>query len=283
MAEIPALSLSHARLADALLPAVLDAACIQMRYFRAGTAVQTKSDATPVTVADQESEAVLLAALARLAPGVPVVAEEAAAAGRVPNLAGSGMAELFLVDPLDGTREFIADRPEFTINIALVRQGVARFGLIYAPAQGVLYATLNDSQAVELSIAPDADARRFAELRTHEIRSRAAPVAGLVAVASRSHGSAGTDAFLGQYTIAQRTGAGSSLKFCVVAKGAADIYPRVGQTMEWDTAAGQAILTAAGGSVTTLDGAPLHYGKHAQGFRNPDYVAWGRGPLPPQH
>ena len=282
MTAITPLSIEHYLLADALLPAVMTAARVQMRYFRAGTAVITKADATPVTAADQESETIILAALATLAPRVPVIAEEAMAAGQMA-VTGSGPgAELFLVDPLDGTREFIANRPEFTINIALVRDGVPRFGIIYAPALGVLYATLGEDQAIEAQVLPDAEVTRFADLATARIRSRAAPADGLVAVASRSHGSQATDAFLGQYKIARRTAAGSSLKFCVVAKGEADIYPRCGPTCEWDTAAGQAILSVAGGCVTTLDGVPLVYGKRDQKFRNPDYVAWGRGPLKPE-
>ena len=283
MAEPTALSLLHADLADALLPIVLAAARVQMQHFRAGTAVTTKADRTPVTEADQASEALIVAGLAQIAPGIAVVAEEAMAAGGVPEL-GSGLGrEFFLVDPLDGTREFIAGRAEFTINIALVRDGVPRFGTIYAPALGVLFVTLGDDHAVEAQMHPASKPERFADVGALTIRSRSAPPAGLVAVASRSHGSPGTDAFLGQYNVVRRTAAGSSLKFCLVAKGEADIYPRVGPTCEWDTAAGQAILAAAGGSVTTLDGAPLLYGKRATQFRNPDYVAWGRGPLPPQH
>jgi 3'(2'), 5'-bisphosphate nucleotidase len=278
MTSVHSLSISHATLADALLPAVFEAARIQMRYFRGGAKVVTKADTTPVTVADQESEVVLLAALRRLAPGIPVVAEEATAAGQVPKLNGSND-ELFLVDPLDGTREFIADRPEFTINVALVKGGVPRFGLIYAPAQSLMFVTLGEHQAIELEVAPDSSATRFSGLPMRQVRTRDAPTDGLVAVASRSHGTPGTDAFLGQYRVARRTAAGSSLKFCVIAKGEADIYPRVGPTSEWDTAAGHAIVSVAGGSVTTLDGGPLVYGKSRERFRNPDFVAWGRGPL----
>ena len=277
------LSIPQSVLADTLLPVVLAAARIQMRYFRAGTAVLTKTDASPVTVADQESEALIEKALAALAPNLPVVAEEAAAAGRVPKLNGDAGQEFFLVDPLDGTREFIADRPEFTINIALIRDGAPRFGIIYAPALGVLYATLGDGDAIEALVKPTAAVTHFAELDATRIRSRAAPADGLVAIASRSHGTAGTEAFLGQYKVKRRTSAGSSLKFGELAKGAADIYPRLGRTCEWDTAAGQAILVAAGGSVTTLDGVPLRYGKTADRFLNPDFVAWGREPLPPQY
>ena len=277
------LSLAHASLADAVLPSVLAAARIQMGYFRSGTAVITKADTTPVTAADRLSEAVILAALAQIAPSVPVIAEEAMAAGVMPQLGPEPDAEFFLVDPLDGTREFINGRPEFTINIALVRGGVPRFGLIYAPASGILTATLGDDHCVEAYVAPDAAVTRLAELTLNAIHTRTAPAAGLVAVASLSHNSPGTDAFLAQYTIIRRIAAGSSLKFCLVAKGNADIYPRVGPTCEWDVAAGHAILRAAGGTVTRLDGARFGYGNQAGRFRNPDFVAWGRSPLPPQH
>jgi 3'(2'), 5'-bisphosphate nucleotidase len=277
-----AFTLTTSALADALLPAVFAAARVQMRYFRSGAKVETKSDTTPVTAADQESEALLLQALARIAPHTPVVAEEAMAAGRIPDV-GGGTVDYLLVDPLDGTREFISDRPEFTINIALIQNRRPTFGIIYAPALGQLFATLGERHAVEVQVQPSSTASRFSDLATREIRSRAAPPEGMVAVASRSHNSPGTDAFLGQFKIQQRTAAGSSLKFCVVAKGDADIYPRVGRTCEWDIAAGHAILNSAGGSVTMLDGAPFLYGRSADRFRNPDYVAWGRGPVPPQH
>ena len=283
MSSATSLSIAHADLADKLLPAVMAAARVQMRYFRAGTAVSTKADTTPVTAADQEAEVLILAALAAIAPAVPVVAEELVASGVIPQLVSQKGAEFFLVDPLDGTREFINGRLEFTINVALVRDGVPRFGLIYAPAVGVLYATLGDGHAAEAQLAPDQTPQRISDLQPVAIHARPPPASGLVAVASRSNNSPGTDAFLGQYTIASRTAAGSSIKFCVVAKGEADIYPRVGPTCEWDTAAGHAILAAAGGSVTQLDGQPMRYGNHARNFRNPDFVAWGRGPIKPKH
>ena len=276
------LTVPHAILAARLLPAVMAAARVQMHYFRSGTAVTAKSDASPVTAADQESEALLVAALTSVAPGIPIVAEEAVAAGVIPDLTGAAAREFFLVDPLDGTREFVADRPEFTITIALVRDGVPRFGLIYAPALSLFYVTVGDGEAIEAHLTPADNVTAMTDLNAVPIRSRAAPVDGLVALASRSHGSAGTDAFLGQYRIARRTSAGSSLKFCALAKGDADIYSRCGPTCEWDTAAGHAILAAAGGSVTTLDGRPLTYGKKGTRFLNPDFVAWGRTPLPPQ-
>ena len=158
-----------------------------------------------------------------------------------------------------------------------------RFGLIYAPALGVLYATLNDASAIEARVNDIAAPGRFNDLVSSRITSRAPPVDGLVAIGSRTHGTSGTDAFLGQYKVKRRTSAGSSLKFGLVAKGDADIYPRLGPTCEWDTAAGHAILLAAGGSVTTLDGTPLRYGNAAGKYINPDFVAWGRQPLPPQY
>ncbi len=281
MPSKPSLSISHAALAEGLLPAVLAAGRTQLRYFRSGTAVAIKADRTPVTAADQESETILSAALTAVAPGVPVVAEEAAAAGETPVLDTSGSGAFFLVDPLDGTREFIAGRTEFTINIALVSNQTPRFGLIYAPALSQLFVTLDDERAFAAKLDVSAPARGLGDLAGRTIRSRAPESDGLVAVASRSHRTPGTDAFLGQYRIKDRKSAGSSLKFCLLAKGEADIYPRVGPTSEWDTAAGHAILTSAGGSVTLLDGAPLLYGKQSQKFRNPDFVAWGRAPLPP--
>ena len=272
-----------AHLVDALLPAVLAAARVQMHYFRVGCAVLTKTDASPVTAADHESEALILQALAHHMPGVPVIAEEAAAAGHLPSINQTPDLEFFLVDPLDGTREFVNGRPEFTINIALVRAGIPRFGLIYVPATGQLFATLGNHHAIEAHIDATQTAPRLADLNARHIQTRRPPSSGLVAVASRSNHAPGADAFLGQYTVIQRTSAGSSLKFCLVAQGAADIYPRVGPTCEWDTAAGHAIVSAAGGSVTQLDGQPLVYGNAAAKFLNPDFVAWGRQPLAPQH
>lgn len=258
-------------LASALMPAVLAAGAIEMRHYRAGVAVEQKSDASPVTIADREAEAVLVAAIAAAAPGIPIVAEEAVAAGRVPEIGR----EFFLVDPLDGTREFIEQRGEFTVNIALVREGAPVFGIVYAPACEELYVTLATSSAAFARIAPREEPVALADIGLAPIRTRMPDPFAMVALASRSHSNAETEAFLGRYRIAARTNAGSSLKFCCIARGTADIYPRLGPTMEWDTAAGHAVLVAAGGSVTTLDGAPLRYGNTARGLRNPHFVAWG--------
>lgn len=263
------------RLVEALLPAVLEAGRIEMRHFATGVAVETKADTTPVTIADHEAEAVLTAALNAVAPGVPVIAEESVAAGRVPAIDD----KFFLVDPLDGTRAFIKQSPEFTINIGLVTGNEPVFGIIYVPAMSLLFATLGPGRAVEATVAPEADGVKLAELDLKPLATRAPDPNALVAFASRSHAAQSTEEFLGRLPIAEKRKASSSLKFCLIARGEADLYARLGQTSEWDTAAGQAILAAAGGCVTTLDGAPLRYGKASDGFANPYFVAWAREPL----
>lgn len=263
-------------LADKLLAAVLEAGAIEMRHYAAGVTVDRKADESPVTAADREAEAVLLAALAGIAPDVPVVAEESVSAGQIPVLAE----RFFLVDPLDGTREFINKRDEFTVNIALVERGAPIFGIVYAPATADLYATLGPSRSVHGRVEPGCGARRLADCPLRDIRTRPADAAALVAVASRSHLTPETETFLARFRIASRRDAGSSLKFCLIARGEADLYPRLGPTMAWDTAAGHAVLAAAGGSVTELDGSALTYGLRVAGsmkdrLLNPHFVAWG--------
>ena len=260
------------RLVEGLLPAVLAAGRIEMRHFAAGVAVETKADATPVTVADHEAEAALIEGLSDVAPGVPVIAEEAVAAGRVPAVKDA----FFLVDPLDGTRAFIKRSPEFTINIGLVEGERPVFGIIYAPALDELFVTLGHDEAAAAHIAPDAQVTRLEDLSFKRLHTRQPQTGALVAFASRSHAAESTEAFLARLAISETRKASSSLKFCLIAKGEADLYARLGQTSEWDTAAGHAILAAAGGCVTTLDGAPLRYGKSDKGFANPHFVAWGR-------
>ena len=263
--------IDHMRLASALVPPVLAAGAIEMRHYRSGVTVEAKADHSPVTIADREAEAVLVAAIALAAPEIPIIAEEAVSAGRMPAIG----ATFFLVDPLDGTREFIEQRGEFTVNIALVLEGVPVFGIVYAPATEELYVTLGPDAAAMARVEPREGSVALADLHLAPIRTRQPDPSALVALASRSHSNAETETFLGRYHIAKRTNAGSSLKFCAIARGAADIYPRLGPTMEWDTAAGHAVLLAAGGAVTTLDGAPLSYGNTAAGLRNPHFVAWG--------
>ena len=265
-------AIAIAELADALLPDVLDAGRIQMSYFRSGTAVVTKPDNTPVTLADQESEERLLQGLRRVASAIPVVAEESASDGRIPAIGD----EFFLVDPLDGTREFIAGRPDFTINIALVRATRPVFGLIYAPARDELYFTRAPGHAYGAHVPIATSGAELARLPATRLQARTPPADGLVVAASQSHMNDATERFLGRFRTSNRIRIGSSLKFCLIAKGEADIYPRLGRTSEWDTAAGQAILEAAGGSVTLVDGTPMTYGHAERRFLNPDYVARGR-------
>ena len=266
------------RLARALLPSVLEAGAIEMRYYRSGVAIERKADASPVTAADREAEVVLLAALAHIAPGVPVIAEEAVGRGTVPPIADA----FFLVDPLDGTREFINQRDEFTVNVALVQGGKPVFGIVFAPALGDLCVTLGLARAGHARVAATTPASALGAVEFADIRTRRPDRAALVAVASLAHGATEADRFLAPYRVSARRNAGSSLKFCLLARGQADIYPRIGPTMEWDTAAGHAILAAAGGSVTELDGAPFIYGKADKGFLNPGFVAWGTPePIPP--
>jgi len=262
-------------LVEALLPAVLAAGRIEMAHFNSDVAVETKADTTPVTAADHEAEAVLTQALHSVVPGVPVIAEEAVAAGRVPQVEDA----FFLVDPLDGTRAFIKGSPEFTVNIGLVVARRPVFGIIYAPASAQFFATFGAGEAIEAHIAPDADASEFARCELQRLKTREPNKDALIAFASRSHASQSTDEFLQQLPIAEKRKASSSLKFCLIARGDADLYARLGRTSEWDTAAGQAILSAAGGCVTTLDGEPLSYGKREDGYLNPQFIAWAREPL----
>jgi 3'(2'), 5'-bisphosphate nucleotidase len=233
------------------------AAAVILDVYATDFAVRGKSDASPVTEADERAEAVIVEALCALAPDVPIVAEEAVAGGAVPQLGDW----FWLVDPLDGTKEFISRNGEFTVNIALVHRGVPVLGVVQAPALGSLYTGVVGQGAW----LEDAAGRR-------RIRCRAVPPEGLTVVASRSHGDAAAlDAFLSGRKVAALANAGSSLKLCLVAAGEADLYPRLGRTMEWDIAAGHAVLSAAGGDVTTTDHLPLRYGK--PGFENPHFVA----------
>lgn len=239
-----------------------------MDIYRDGFSVDTKADASPVTEADGAAEAIILAGLARLWPDIPVVAEEAVSTGDVPETDKV----FYLVDPLDGTREFISRNGEFTVNIALIDEGVPVAGVVYAPARGELFWGAKGKGAFRAAVKDGVIGSQ------EPLHVRAAPSA-VTAIGSRSHGSAETEEWLKQYVVNDFVAAGSSLKFCRVAEGSADLYPRHGRTMEWDTAAGDAILRAAGGLVTTLDGQPLTYGKRARedgaDFANPYFVAYG--------
>ena len=236
-----------------------------LAIYKRDFAVREKADASPVTEADEAAERLIVRELAMLSPDIPIVAEESFAAGNAPTALGN---RFWLVDPLDGTKEFINRNGEFTVNIALVEGGRPVMGVVYAPAIGRMFCGTVGVGATAQQVDADGD---LGEASPIAVRRPAAD--GLVVVASRSHRDAKTDEYLAQYTVKQLTSAGSSLKFCLVAAGEADLYPRLGRTMEWDTAAGHAILAAAGGTVETLDGKPLGYGK--PGLDNPHFVACG--------
>jgi 3'(2'), 5'-bisphosphate nucleotidase len=238
--------------------------------YNAGPNVTFKNDASPVTEADERAEAIILEGLSKAFPDIPVVAEESVAAGRIPDVEGKSF---FLVDPLDGTKEFINKRDDFTVNIALIEEGVPVAGIVYAPAKGTAWAG-GDGKIQKFQV--DAD---FNVTSRKDIGCRT-PSGDLTAVASRSHNSPETEAFLTEKGITSTKSVGSSLKFCLVAEGEADVYPRFGRTMEWDTAAGDAVLRAAGGMTVDLDGKPFRYGKtrqaHDSDFANGHFVAWGK-------
>jgi 3'(2'), 5'-bisphosphate nucleotidase len=246
-----------------LLPAIVDLALAAGRVilplYDAHAAPTTKADGTPVTEADTAAEGLILAGLADLTPDVPAVAEEMMAAGARPATGRT----FWLVDPLDGTKEFVARTGEFTVNIGLVVDGTPVLGVIHAPVTGETYAAAGGRATWAAAGAAPAP-----------IRARSRPASDVVATVSRRHGAGGPTArFMAENGVTGRLSVGSSLKFGLIARGLADIYPRFGETSEWDTAAGHAILAAAGGRVDDLDGRPLAYGK--PGFRNAGFVAWG--------
>jgi 3'(2'), 5'-bisphosphate nucleotidase len=250
----------RARLADSFVVIAQDAGARIMAFY--GTAsVEAKGDGSPLTQADLAAHDAILAGLAAACPDLPVISEEDAALAEA---APEG--PFILVDPLDGTREFISGNGEFTVNIALVDGGVPVAGVVHAPALGRTWVGALGAGA--RAAGPEGAPPR-------PIAVRAPDPAGLVAVASRSHRDADTEAFLATLAVAGLRSVGSSLKFCLVAEGEADVYPRFGPTMEWDTAAGQAVLEAAGGRVVCPDGSPFRYGKAGAAWRNGSFVAWG--------
>jgi 3'(2'), 5'-bisphosphate nucleotidase len=225
--------------------------------------VARKDDASPVTEADRRAERLILDAIrGEIGSDYPIVAEEAVDAGDIPEV---GDRPFWLVDPLDGTKQFVKRQGEFTVNIALIEHRRPLLGVVHAPALSGTYW----GSPLGAFAASDGDTPRA-------IACRVMPSTGAIAVASRSHRNAETDAFLARYDLADSISAGSSIKFCLVAAGKADLYPRTGRTMEWDTAAGHAVVRFAGGTVTDMDGRELLYAK--PGFENPHFVVRG---LPP--
>jgi 3'(2'), 5'-bisphosphate nucleotidase len=252
------------RMLEILQQSAITAGRAILDIYNAGPEVTHKPDCSPVTDADTTAERIILADLASAFPDIPVVAEEAVSAGFVPEISGKSF---FLVDPLDGTKEFISKNGEFTVNIALVENGVPVAGVVYAPALKRIFWGEKGIGAAQGSVDGDA-APKWTRLGV-----RACPDDGATVVASRSHRDQATEDYLKSVKVKSLCSAGSSLKFCLVAAAEADLYPRFGRTMEWDTAAGHAVLLAAGGKVVTVDGPLLTYGKRARGYDNPGFIA----------
>jgi 3'(2'),5'-bisphosphate nucleotidase len=249
-----------------LVDAALEAGAEIERLYGEGCAVAEKADGSPVTLADQSAEAIILHRLHAAFPDLHILAEEEASAGRIPELGRL----FFCVDPLDGTKGFVNRTGEFTVNIALIEDGAPVAGVVYAPDSKLLYYGARGEGAFRVrgDGAPE------------PIRTRERPAAGLTGVGSRNHAAQGTAQRNLALGIVDYVPSGSSLKFCLVADGTADVYPRYGTTCEWDTAAGQAVLEAAGGRVMALDAegretGPLAYGKRDRRFENPHFIAWG--------
>jgi 3'(2'), 5'-bisphosphate nucleotidase len=257
-----------ARLMEALTRVVANASAATLAISHDAVERRTKDDSSPVTAADEASEAIIIEGVNRLLPGIPVVAEES-----VGHMTAASLEPSFIsVDPLDGTKEFLAGRDEFTVNVALVSHGTPIAGLIAAPKRGLLWRGVVGCGAERL---PLVFATGKAETKApSSIRTRKAPPRLMVAT-SRSHLDKDSEALLARLAVGERMPCGSSIKFCLIAEGDADLYPRLAPTREWDIAAGLAILTAAGGTVTAPDGSALRFGRIADGFLVPGFIAWG--------
>jgi 3'(2'), 5'-bisphosphate nucleotidase len=252
----------YAKLLPEIVAAVEAASAEILAIYRSGFTVKTKADASPVTEADEAAERIILPKLAALLPGVPAISEEMQCGEGAVKNCGS---HFWLVDPLDGTKEFVAKRDDFTVNIALVEDGRPVLGVVSAPARGLMFSGAGPGTAQGGKLGKP----------LQSITSRPAPAEGVIVLTSRSHESNRmVSDYLDGTLVAERRLIGSSLKFCLIAEGTADLYPRFGNTCEWDTAAGHAVLEAAGGSVTNIDGTPLQYAKPH--FLNPGFIARGR-------
>ncbi len=251
--EIPKLIIELRKIA-------IEAGKLELKYFNSGTKVIKKGDGSPVTIADQEAEKIILAGLRKITPDIPIVAEESASDGIIPDISGG---KFWLVDPLDGTKEFINNRGEFTVNIALMENFKPVLGVIYAPVFETMYFGYGDT-AISCK---DGEAEQ-------NISVRKPNNAGLIVVGSRFYKDPKKiEKYLSNKNVKREIPAGSSLKFCMVATGEADLYPRFHPTSEWDTAAGHAILNAAGGKLTNIDGSEFVYGKVKANFLNPGFIA----------
>lgn len=246
-----------------ILETMLEAGAVVMDVYNSDFEVFGKADQSPVTEADRRGEAVITDALQKLAPEIPVVGEEAKSEGQCPDISGG---VFWLVDPLDGTKEFIKKGNDFTVNIGLIQDGTPVMGFVYAPATGTMYWGQQDKGAWT------ADVTDGVLGKSREIRCRKADKDNLVIVASKSHRSPELEAYLEHFPGAENVSIGSSLKLCLLATGEADLYPRLGPTCEWDTAAAHAVLLAAGGHVEVADGIPLTYAKDLTTFLNPWFL-----------
>jgi 3'(2'), 5'-bisphosphate nucleotidase len=254
-----AIATALANIALAAGPAVMDA-------YQSDTQSRPKADGSPVTIADERAEVIIVGKLRAFAPKIAIVAEEESSRGSTPVIGR----RFFLVDPLDGTREFVARNGEFTINVALVEDAQPIAGAVYAPAMARIWFAGRQAFAAKVQLGDSLPSPGSWEvLRSRTARSR------MTAVASRSHCDSDTEAFLSALDIKEWISVGSSIKFCMIAEGKADVYPRFTPTMEWDTAAADAVVRAAGGCVLQLDGEPLAYGKSQEAFRNVGFVCWG--------
>ena len=267
-AESSVVAALSARLDD-LTAIVSRAAATIVAIDPAAARARRKADQSPVTAADEAAEAVILDGLSRVVPELVVVSEEEFALGRTARPGEN----FILVDPLDGTREFLAGRDEFTVNLAIMVGGVPTIGLIAAPPLGLIWRGIVGRGAERLHLRPGAAPAEASDVVA--IHTRPRPQGGLVAAVSRSHFDGQSQAFLDKLAVAGQIVCGSSVKFCRIAEGGADVYPRLAPTCEWDVAAGHAILAAAGGAVTKPDGEPLVYGRVEQAFRVPGFIAWG--------
>lgn len=253
-----------AGLADNITDIAVKAGDIIMRYFKTNLTIEKKTDTTqdedyssPVTIADQQAERYIIEELRKLTPDIPIIGEEATSEGNVPEINGR---YFWLVDPLDGTKEFITKSGEFTVNIALIEKDRPVLGVVYAPALGETYLGYENTAFL------------IKDSKKNPIKVRPFPDIGITVVASKRHGSIEEmETFLNNMTISNYTTRGSSLKFCLIANGVADIYPRFGPTYEWDTAAGDAVLRAAGGMTYSPDGKIFKY--HKKDFWNKEFVA----------
>jgi 3'(2'), 5'-bisphosphate nucleotidase len=257
------MSVDHRGLLELASAAAVEAGAAILRVYAGDFAVAQKADASPVTRADQLAEAIILATLGAATPDIPVIAEERAAAYGLP---GAAPPRFWLVDPLDGTKEFISGSDEYTVNIAIVTDGVPIFGVITAPTAGIAWRGIVGRGADRLPIAGG-------KITAGTIHSRSRPAEELTAMVSRSHLDERTKAFIARFPRARLMQCGSSVKFCRLAEGAADLYPRLAPTHDWDIAAGHAIVTAAGGKVAAPDGSPLAYGTAE--LLIPAFLAWG--------